>query len=114
MNTVIKFPGPSAPHNPPQKEARVVADLDDGFTRVANELLDALMRTKMSGTQSQVVMAVIRQTYGYRKAKDRVHTGYLAELTGLHSNRIKDAVVKLEKRNILKIERGVASSSWWR
>ncbi len=106
MSAVIKFPGPSAPHNPPQKEARVVADLDDGFTRVANELLDALMRTKMSGTQSQVVMAVIRQTYGYRKAKDRVHTGYLAELTGLHSNRIKDAVVELEKRNILKIERG--------
>ena len=59
MSDVIKFPGPSAPHNPPQKEARAVADLDDGFTRVANELLDALMRTKMSGTQSQVVMAVI-------------------------------------------------------
>jgi len=83
-----------------------VADLDDGFTRIANELLEALMRTKLSGTQSQVVMAVIRQTYGYRKSADRLHTGYLAELTGLDRTQVKRAVKALESRNILTIQRG--------
>jgi phage replication O-like protein O len=103
MGALLQFPDRSIQAQP--QEVRV-ADLDDGFTRVANELLDALMRTKLSGTQSQVVMAVIRQTYGYRKGADRLHTGYLAELTGLDRTQVKRAVKALESRKILTIVRG--------
>lgn len=44
-----------------------VAQLEDGFTRVANELLDAVMASGLSETEMCIVLAVWRKTYGFNK-----------------------------------------------
>lgn len=44
-----------------------VADLDDGYTRIANELLEAVMLAGLSQHQLLVFMAVMRKTYGFNK-----------------------------------------------
>ncbi|MGP4870955.1 replication protein, partial [Klebsiella pneumoniae] len=42
---------------------RQVADIDDGYTRIANELLEAVMAADLTARQLKVVLAVIRKTY---------------------------------------------------
>lgn len=47
---------------------RQVADIDDGYTRIANELLEAVMAADLTARQLKVVLAVIRKTYGFGKS----------------------------------------------
>lgn len=105
MSTVIKFPGPSAPHNPPQKEARVVADLDDGYTRIANEIQKAKCRLRMAGRELCVLDAVIYSTFGWNKKQDFVTNTYLAELCDMDPADVSKALTELARRNIITLEK---------
>lgn len=105
MSTVLKFPGPSAPHNPPQKEARVVADLDDGFTRTANEIQKAKCRLRMAGRELNVLDAVIYSTYGWNKKQDRLTNTYLAELCDMDPSDVNKALQVLARRRIITLEK---------
>lgn len=50
-----------------RQERPTVADLDNGYTRIANELLDAIMLAGLTKHQLLIVMAVWRKTYGFNK-----------------------------------------------
>ena len=49
-----------------------VADLDDGYTRIANDLYDALIAADLTKHQQKVAHAYVRMTYGYNKKNDRI------------------------------------------
>ncbi|HCQ7829882.1 replication protein [Klebsiella pneumoniae] len=93
---VINFPVPVVA----LQELRV-ADLDDGFTRIANELLEAVMRAGLSQHQLLVFMAVMRKTYGFNKKSDWVSNEQLSELTGILPHKCSAAKSVLVKRGIL-------------
>lgn len=80
---------------------QVVADTDDGYTRTANAIQDQLCRLDISGTQFQVLNAIIRSTYGYNKKQDRVTNTYLAELTGISEKSVRKALESLTERKII-------------
>ena len=54
-----------------------------GFTRLADELLDALIRFPFSKRQYKVLLAMIRKTYGFQKREDDISAPQLAVMTGL-------------------------------
>ncbi|WP_323498710.1 replication protein [Klebsiella pneumoniae] len=93
---VINFPVPVVA----LQELRV-ADLDDGFTRIANELLEAVMRAGLSQHHLLVFMAVMRKTYGFNKKSDWVSNEQLSELTGILPHKCSAAKSVLVKRGIL-------------
>ncbi|HDZ0555250.1 TPA: replication protein [Klebsiella pneumoniae] len=93
---VINFPVPVVA----LQELRV-ADLDDGFTRIANELLEAVMRAGLSQHQLLVFMAVMRKTYGFNKKSDWVSNEQLSELIGILPHKCSAAKSVLVKRGIL-------------
>ncbi|HHB8719276.1 TPA: replication protein [Klebsiella pneumoniae] len=93
---VINFPVPVVA----LQELRV-ADLDDGFTRIANELLEAVMHAGLSQHQLLVFMAVMRKTYGFNKKADWVSNEQLSELTGILPHKCSAAKSVLVKRGIL-------------
>jgi len=39
---------------------------ENGYTGVANEILEALARVQMSGHEWRIVMALFRETYGHQ------------------------------------------------
>jgi phage replication O-like protein O len=61
-----------------------VAQLEDGYTRLANELLDAVMAAGLSETEMCVVLAVWRKTYGYSKKMDWISNEQLEQMIGKH------------------------------
>ncbi len=76
---IFNFPVPDAA----QKEPRV-ADFDDGYTRIANELLEAVMLAGLTQHQLLVFLAVMRKTYGFNKKLDWVSNEQLSGLNGYY------------------------------
>ncbi|EPV6066132.1 replication protein, partial [Escherichia coli] len=93
---IFNFPVPDEA----QKERRV-ADLDDGYTRIANELLEAVMLAGLTQHQLLVFLAVMRKTYGFNKKLDWVSNEQLSELTGILPHKCSAAKSVLVKRGIL-------------
>lgn len=91
----------------PQPEAteRRVADTDDGYTRIANELLEAVMSSDLTARQLKVVLAVIRKTYGFGKKLDRITNTQIAAITGIHHTHVCTAKNEMIAMNII-VSRG--------
>lgn len=83
----------------------VIADTEDGFTRTANAIQDQLCKLDLSGSQFQLLNAIIRSTYGYNKKQDRVTNTYLAELTDLSDKAVRDGLQVLIDRRIINCEK---------
>ena len=83
---VISFPT----QQEPSKEIRV-ADCDNGYTRLANDLYDALIAADLTRNQAKVAHAICRKTYGFNKKTDRISDSQLAELTKLPRQKVNKA-----------------------
>jgi len=75
--------------------------IEQGYTKIANELLEALAKTNFSPYQRRVLDAIIRKTYGYNKKKDRIAGSQIVELTGIHKANVSRALKELRKREIV-------------
>lgn len=51
---------------------RRVAEVEDGYTRLANALYEELIGADLTKNQSKVAHAICRKTYGYGKKMDRI------------------------------------------
>ncbi|HFK5636362.1 TPA: replication protein [Enterobacter hormaechei subsp. hoffmannii] len=78
-----------------------VAQLEDGFTRIANELLDAVMASGLSETELCVVLAVWRKTYGYNKKMDWVSNDQLEQMIAKHHTHCSTAKNQLVAKKVL-------------
>ena len=80
--------------------------LDNGHTRIADELLDAIIRHPLTKRQYKILLAIIRKTYGFGKIEDDISSSQLAKLTGLTSAHCRGTLLELEKLNIVVARRG--------
>lgn len=78
-----------------------VADLDDGYTRLANELLDAAMCSGLPETELCILMAVWRKTYGYNKKMDWISNEQLEEMIKKHHTHCSTAKNNLIRKKVL-------------
>lgn len=82
-----------------------VADLDNGYLRIANEIQDALCQLQLAGREWQVLNAIIRLTWGWQKKEDRIQNILIEEKTKLGRNPVSEAVGVLEVRKIIHVRR---------
>ena len=78
-----------------------VAELDDGYTRTANTLLEAVMLSGLTQHQLLIVMAVWRKTYGYNKKMDWIGNEQFSELTGMAATKCSTAKNELIRMGVL-------------
>jgi len=70
---------------------RRVAEIEDGYTRLANALYDELIGADLTKNQSKVAHAICRKTYGFGKKMDRVSDSQLSQLTRLPRQKVNKA-----------------------
>jgi phage replication O-like protein O len=75
--------------------------LEDGFTQIANEILDELAIIRLSPNQWQVLLFIIRKTYGFKKKSDYISNFQIVGGTGLCKAVVSRALRALETRNII-------------
>ncbi|MCY5339333.1 replication protein, partial [Salmonella enterica subsp. enterica serovar 1,4,[5],12:i:-] len=97
---IYKFPAPI----PTQQECRM-ADLENGYLRLANQIQDALCIVELSGREFRVLNAIIRLTYGWSKKSDRIANSLIADKTTLKVKHVSEAVLSLAYRNIIILRR---------
>ncbi len=102
MSTVLQFP--VKPISEPQQEAckpKQVATMEDGYTRIPNALLEAIMYHDFTKRQQKILLAVARKTLGYGKDSDWVSGSQLEEKTRLPETRARAIVRELVSMNVL-------------
>lgn len=93
----------------PQKE--------NGYTPIANEIMEQLCKINLSSYQSRLLFAVWRKTYGYNKKEDWLSNSQLVELTGLKKQHVSRAKKELIERKLVtstgdKIQFNKCYSQW--
>jgi phage replication O-like protein O len=79
----------------PQKE--------NGYTAIANEIMEALARYRLPGEQVQCLLFILRKTYGYHKKTDEISITQFEKATGLARKSVTRAIAGLcDKRLIIK------------
>ncbi len=102
MGTVVELrPISGAPVAEETPAKRI--NMDDGHTRIAHGLLEALMQAKykLSGREYAVLLVVIRKTYGYRKSEDWIALSQFVESTGINKSNCLKVIKGLEDRKII-------------
>lgn len=74
---------------------------EDGYTKIANELLEQLCKADFTLTELKILLVVIRQTYGFGRKKHELSIGFISEATGISDRGIRSAIKKLIKSNVL-------------
>lgn len=95
----------------------VSPQLENGYTKIANEIIDALARTKLSSQESRILFAIFRKTYGYNKKQDWISNSQLEQITGIHRSHCANTISKLKCRKIVtktgnKIQFNKLYSQW--
>lgn len=80
--------------------------LENGYTRIANDLLEAIIAARLTSRQWAVLMAIIRKTYGFNKKDDDIGLGQLAEMTGLAKPHVSVTVRELADLRIINRRQG--------
>lgn len=81
----------------PQKE--------NGYTSIANELLEQIYRRKFSASQLKILLLVIRFTYGFNRKTAALSNTFIAAGTGMHEITVSKEVGTLLRDNVLKLHK---------
>lgn len=81
------------------KAARVISidrpkapQVEDGYTRIANELFDAILGAQFTAREMSVLMAIIRKTYGFNKKVDDIYASrHLRSVSSMQRHNTSDS-----------------------
>lgn len=75
--------------------------LENGFTRIANPILEKIALVNLSPYETRTIMALWRKTWGWGKREDRISITQFQRITGLDRRNQVRALVRLEKRKLV-------------
>ena len=76
----------------------------DGFDKIPNKIMMALMTYDFTATQLRIVLYVIHKTYGWNKTKDLISIKRMARELGKPRQLISRTVRDLRKLNVVEAE----------
>lgn len=94
-----------------------MVEIENGYTRLANELYEALIIADLTKNQAKVAHAICRKTYGFNKKTDRITDIQIGELTNLPRQKVNKAnneliAMKVIVKNGFKIGINKNISDW--
>lgn len=89
----------------------MTVQLENGFTRIANELLDALAMQPLNGTQWRILIVVFRYTYGFNRKEHELSEAFISKASGIHRKQIGRELNVLIKDNLLSVKKAATFSS---
>lgn len=87
--------------------------IEDGHTDIANEIMEALAKTRIPGEARQVLDFILRKTYGWHKKEDRIPLSQISHKTGLNRPAVVRAIRRLIDMNLV-IKKDTSTSNIYR
>lgn len=82
---------------------------ENGHTDIAHEILEALIKARLTGREWSVVMVILRKTYGWHKKADKISLAQFRSLTGMSRSHCHNTLKSLRQRNIVTVHKVVNS-----
>lgn len=102
MSNLAYLPGHEPQETPQQGASKPRGpQVEDGHTRIANELYEQVIAAPFTLREMRVVLAIIRLTYGWNRKQARVTGGLLAKLTGLPGTIAAKVLAGLIAKNVI-------------
>lgn len=79
--------------------------VENGFTPIANEIMEALMKVNLSAYESRVLWFILRKTYGWSKKTDWITLSQFSECIGLDRRLVHRAIKKLSSKKMIVINK---------
>lgn len=79
--------------------------LESGYTRLANSILEALAKTQLNGTAWRIIIVVFRYTYGFGRKETELSESFIARATGVHRKQINREINTLISSRVLIVKR---------
>ncbi|HFI6433029.1 TPA: replication protein [Escherichia coli] len=84
-----------------------VADLDNGYARLSNTLIEAYAGADLTKRQFKVLLAILRKTYGWNKPMDRISDSQISEIAKLPVKRCNEAKLELVRMGLIHQQGGM-------
>lgn len=98
---IYQFPGrENGPQPDPDRAGRSI-QVEDGFTRTANPLVEAFARSPLTSREARVIRVVERMTYGWNKAEDWIAASVISEMTGMSEGKCSETLNGLIRKRVL-------------
>ncbi len=78
---------------------------ENGYTQIANEIMEALMKVNLSAYESRVLWFLFRKTYGWNKKTDWITLSQFSECIGLDRRLIHRAIKALSSKKMIVIDK---------
>ena len=75
--------------------------LEKGYTRIANELLQVLCFSRFSSAELRIILLLIRQTYGWRRKKTFLTASQISNACLISLRHTKRLISKLLREKVL-------------
>lgn len=75
--------------------------IENGYTAVANEILDHLYKQPLNGTELKVVMCILRYTFGFQRKSHKLSATFIAKWGNCDLRAVKRALKKLQQDRII-------------
>jgi len=85
---------------------------DNGYTRIANEIVDAMAGTHLNGRQGQLLWTIFRRTYGYQKKDAVISLELFEKITGIKHRHVAAELRVLEARRIILVTRHATGNTY--
>lgn len=82
----------------------------DGYTPIANEIMDYLCKYPIPARQRQCLDLIIRKTYGFNKKEDAISFSQFEAATNIDRRHVNRALNELLTKNIITIKKGIAKN----
>lgn len=83
----------------PQKE--------NGYTPIANEIMEALIKYPLPGSQMQCLLLILRKLYGYNKKHDAISYSQFEKYTNMKRRHVDRAIKELICKNVISVKKGI-------
>lgn len=85
--------------------------LEQGYTRISNEILEALAKHQLNGTQWRILIVVFRYTYGFARKAHELSETFISKITGIHRKQIGRELSALIKNKLLIVKKPASFTS---
>lgn len=89
-------------------------DQEAGFTKIPNEVLEALCRTRIPGEARMILDVIMRKTYGFGKKQDAIALSQFELATGLTRNNICASINQLSECRFISLHKETGSITTYR
>lgn len=82
----------------------------NGYTGIANEILEKLSSAKLNGCQYAVILVVLRYTYGFQRKEHELSLSFISSATGFDKRQVQRELKALESKKIIfqKVVNGIS------